>query len=399
MRILQIHTRYRYEGGEDGVARAEATLLAEAGHEVVPYVAENPRGPASTAASMLASAWNPLAARTLRAVASRVRPDVAHVHNTWFALTPSVVAGLDAMGVPVVMTLHNYRLLCVNASLFRDGRPCEDCVGTHPWHGVRHRCYRDSVTSSTAVAASITLNRLLGTWHRHVRVFLALNDFARERFVSGGLPPGRVWVKPNSVADPGRRPCPPSGSRTVLFVGRLTPQKGLGVLLDAWGRLGPADLELVVVGDGPMRAELERRSPPGVRFLGRLEPAAVRQWMLRSRALVFPTWLYEGQPLSVLEAFAAGLPVLASRLGGNVELIGGVGDDWLVPARDPAALAERLAGQTDDRVDQAGARARRIYEQRFTGPRNLQVLEAAYREASRPEQPGAPATGPDAAGT
>ena len=399
MRILQVHTRYRYEGGEDAVARAEAALLAEAGHEVVPYVAENPRRPGPTAASMLTSAWNPLAARTLRAVAGRVRPDVAHVHNTWFALTPSVVAILDAMGVPVVMTLHNYRLLCVNASLFRDGRPCEDCVGTHPWHGVQHRCYRDSVASSAAVAASITLNRLLGTWHRHVRVFLALNDFARERFVSGGLPPGRVWVKPNSVADPGRRPCPPSRSRTVLFVGRLTPEKGVGELLEAWPAAGEAGLELVVIGDGPMRAELERRSPPAVRFLGRLEPAAVRRWMLGSRALVFPTWLYEGQPLSVLEAFAAGLPVLASRLGGNVELIGCVGDDWLVPTRDPTALAERLAVLTDERVDQAGGRARQVYERRFTGPRNLQVLEAAYREACRPGQSGAPATAPGAAGT
>jgi glycosyltransferase involved in cell wall biosynthesis len=399
MRILQIHTRYRYEGGEDAVARAEATLLAEAGHEVVPFIAENPSRPGPTAAAMLTSAWNPLAARTLRAVATRVRPDVAHVHNTWFALTPSVVAALDAMGVPVVMTLHNYRLLCVNASLFRDGRPCEDCVGTHPWHGVQHRCYRDSVASSAAVAASISVNRLLGTWHRHVRLFLALNDFARERFVSGGLPPDRVWVKANSVADPGRRPGPPSDSRTVLFVGRLTPEKGLGVLLEAWRRLGRAGLELVVVGDGPMRAELERRSPAGVRFLGRLEPAAVHQWMLHSRVLVFPTRLYEGQPLSVLEAFAAGLPVLASRLGGNVELIGCVGDDWLVPAHDPAALAERLATLGDDRLDQAGARARRIYEQRFTGPRNLQVLEAAYRQASRPTRPGAPATAPGAAGT
>jgi glycosyltransferase involved in cell wall biosynthesis len=387
LRILQVHTRYRYEGGEDAVVRAEAALLAAADHEVVPYVAENPRRPGPAAAAMLASAWNPAAARALRATARRVRPDVAHVHNTWFALTPAVAAALDGAGVPVVMTLHNYRIVCANASLFRDGRPCEDCVGSHPWHGVRHRCYRDSLASSTAAAATITVNRLLGTWERHVRVFLALNDFARQRFVSGGLPAGRVWVKPNSVADPGRRAGPPSSSRTVLYVGRLTPEKGVGVLLDAWRRLGRDGLELVVIGDGPMRAELERRPPPAVRFLGRQEPAAVHEWMLRSRALVFPSWLYEGQPMSVLEAFAAGLPVLASRLGGNVELVGGVGDDWLVPARDPAALAEALAALTDGRVDQAGARARGRYEQEFTGPHNLRLLEAAYQEARRPRQP------------
>ena len=216
-----------------------------------------------TAAAMLASPWNPAAARRLRAAARRARPDVAHVHNTWFALTPSVVAALDGIVVPVVVTLHNYRLLCANASLFRDGRPCQDCVGTHPWHGVQHRCYRGSAVSSTAVAATIAVNRALGTWERHVRLFLALNDFARDRFVAGGLPADRVWVKPNSVGDPGPRAGPPSRSRTVLVAGRLTPEKGVGVLLEAWRRLAPADLELVIAGDGPMRAELERAAPGG----------------------------------------------------------------------------------------------------------------------------------------
>jgi glycosyltransferase involved in cell wall biosynthesis len=380
MRVLQVHTRYRYEGGEDAVVRAEAALLAEAGHEVVPFLAENPVGPGPTAAAMLASPWNPAAARRLRAAAQRARPDVAHVHNTWFALTPSVVAALDGMGVPVVVTLHNYRLLCANASLFRDGHPCQDCVGTHPWHGAQHRCYRGSAVSSAAVAATISLNRAIGTWDRHVRLFLALNDFARDRFVAGGLPADRVRVKPNSVADPGRRAGPPSASRTVLFAGRLVPEKGAGVLLEAWRRLAPSGLELVVAGDGPMRAELERRPPPSVRLLGQLEPAAVRDWMLRSRALVFPTWLYEGQPMSVLEAFAAGLGVLASRLGGNAELVGGLGDGWLTPAQDPDALAARLAALADDDlVDRAGAAARRLYEERFAERHNLRALEAAYR--------------------
>jgi glycosyltransferase involved in cell wall biosynthesis len=382
MRILQVNTRYRYPGGEDAVAAAEAALLARAGHEVVSFVAENPQQPVPTTASMLASAWNPVTARKLRAVARRTRPDVAHVHNTWFALSPSVVAALDGAGVPVVMTLHNYRLLCANASLFRDGRPCEDCVGSHPWHGVRHRCYRRSVASSTAVAATISLNRLVGTWQRHVRLFLVLNDFARRRFVSGGLPEDRIWVKPNFVSDPGRRATPPSESRTVLFVGRLTPEKGVGELLEAWPAAGSAGLELVVIGDGPMRAELERRVPPAVRFLGQLAPPAVQEWMLRARALVFPSWLYEGQPLSVLEAFASGLPVLASRLGGNAELVGAVGDQWLVRSQDAAALARGLQTLADPRaVDEAGADVRLLYEEHFSDRQNLRLLEAAYRQA------------------
>ena len=379
MRILQVHTRYRYEGGEDAVARAEATLLAEAGHEVVPFIAENPSRPGPTAAAMLTSAWNPLAARTLRAVATRVRPDVAHVHNTWFALSPSVVRELDLAGIPVVVTLHNYRLLCVNASLFRDGRPCLDCVGHSPLPGVVHRCYRDSAVASAAVAGCISANRALGTWTRHAGLFLALNDYARDRFIEGGLPADRIRVKPNVVPDPGQRVAPPSASGTVLFVGRLDPLKGLGMLLDAWAAASPPGLELVIVGDGPQRAELEARNVPGVTLAGRRTPAEVRAMMLEARTLVFPTLLLEGPSLVVREAFAAGLPVLASGLGGIPELVGQLGPRWLVPASTPAAWAAALAGLPGgDELDEAGRGARALWAERLTPEAGLRALEEAY---------------------
>jgi glycosyltransferase involved in cell wall biosynthesis len=384
MRILQVHTRYREAGGEDVVARAEADLLSRAGHQVVRYVTDNPTGRLSAATSLAMSAWNPAAARALHRVVDRARPEVAHVHNTWFALSPSVIVALGRAGVPVVMTLHNYRLLCINGMLFRDGRPCHDCVGTHPWRGVRHRCYRDSVVASTAAAGTIAVNRELGSWDRHVRLFLALNDFARQRFIEGGLPPERIWVKPNFVADPGDRQAPPSRSRTVLYVGRLVDVKGVRVLLEAWRALGPTALELVVVGDGPVRAELQRAAPPGVRFEGRISASAVKRWMLRSRALVLPSIWYEGQPMAMLEAFACGLPVLASRLGGNVELLEPHGDGWLVPPDDPPAWAEALRGLEQDRgVDEAGRRVRQLYERRFSEEVGGSLLEAAYAAALR----------------
>jgi glycosyltransferase involved in cell wall biosynthesis len=385
MRILQVHTRYREAGGEDVVARAEADLLIRAGHQVVRYQVDNPTGRLSAATSLAVSAWNPVAARALRQAVDRARPEVAHVHNTWFALSPSVIVALGRAGVPVVMTLHNYRLLCINGMLFRDGRPCHDCVGTHPWRGVRHRCYRDSVVASTAAAGTIAVNRELGSWDRHVRLFLALNDFARQRFIEGGLPPERTWVKPNFVADPGDRQAPPSRSRTVLYVGRLVDVKGVRALLEAWRALGPTALELVVVGDGPLRAALQRAAPPGVRFEGRISASEVKRWMLRSRALVLPSIWYEGQPMAMLEAFACGLPVLASRLGGNVELLEQPhGDGWLVPPDDPAAWAEALRGLEQDRgVDETGRRVRRLYERRFSEEVGGSLLEAAYAAALR----------------
>jgi glycosyltransferase involved in cell wall biosynthesis len=382
VKVLQVHTRYREQGGEDSVVRAEGDLLAGAGHVVVRHIARNPFTPVRTAGSLAMSAWNPLAAREIRRVAERVRPDVAHVHNTWYALSPSVLAALAAADVPVVMTLHNYRLLCANANLFRDGRVCEDCVGSHPWHGVRHRCYRGSLAASTPAAANIALHRALGTWNRHVRLFLALTEFARTRFIHGGIPAHKIQVKPNFVRDPGPRPSPPSRSRTVLFVGRLESEKGVETLVDAWDAWGPSGYELVLIGDGELRPALQRRARPGIRLTGSLPREAVLAWMLRSRALVFPSMLYEGQPIAVLEAAGCGLPVLASRLGGNVELLRGWGEDWLIAPGQPAAWTEALRRlEEDDRVDRAGVDARRLYERGFTEQTARRLLEDAYRTA------------------
>jgi glycosyltransferase involved in cell wall biosynthesis len=382
LKILQVHTRYREPGGEDAVVEAEGELLAAAGHDVLLHLARNPSGAVRTGASLAMSPWNPLAARELRRVAERVRPDVAHVHNTWYALTPSVLTALSAAAVPVVMTLHNYRLLCANAQLFRDGHACEDCIGTHPWHGVRHRCYRGSLVASTPAAGTIALHHALRTWNRHVRLFLTLNDFARTRFVRGGLPADKIQIKPNFVSDPGPRPAPPSRSRTVLYVGRLTAEKGVETLLDAWDSWRPSGLELVLVGDGPLRAALEQRPRPAVRLAGRLPREAVISWMLRSRALAFPSVLYEGQPMAVLEALGCGLPVLASRVGGTAELLRGQGEQWLVPPGQRVGWTQALGNLSDSElVDQAGARARRLYEQRFSPGTGLRLLEEAYRLA------------------
>jgi glycosyltransferase involved in cell wall biosynthesis len=381
MRVLQVHNRYRQPGGEDAAVQAEANVLRKAGHDVVQYFADNPRHPAGTAVSLAMAAWNPHSVRGLRQLVERERPDIAHVHNTWFSLSPSVVAALDRCSIPVVMTLHNYRLLCANAMLLRDGKPCEKCVGTHPWHSVRHRCYRDSAVASAAVATTIAVRAALDPWARHVRVFVAPNEFARQRFITGGLNPEKIVVKPNFVSDPGPRPAPPSRSDVALYVGRLFPEKGAHVLLEAWERLQGRQMRLVVVGDGPMRDRLQKRWAEVVSFTGPLPPYEVRRLMLESRALVFPSMWYEVQPLTVLEALAAGLPVLASRLGGNVDLLrtGGDDEDWLVPAGDVegwTAALERLAD--GEHVDAAGAVARQRYEAQFSDSDARSKLEAVY---------------------
>jgi glycosyltransferase involved in cell wall biosynthesis len=384
VRVLQLHTRYRQAGGEDAVVGAEADVLRRSGHEVVQYQVRNPPGAAGATRSLAMSPWNPFQARSVLHLAEQVRPDVAHVHNTWFAMSPAVLWALHRAGVPTVITLHNYRLVCANGQLFRDLAPCEDCVGTSPWHGVQHGCYRGSALLSIPPAGTIALHDRMQTWTRAVDLFLALNEFARARFVRGGLPPDRIVVKPNFVPDPGRRSQPAASSATVLYVGRLAPEKGVEALIEAWRQLGDGRLELVIVGDGPLRHRLERRPTAGLRFEGELPADAVRRRMLGARALVLPSVWFEGQPMAVLEALAAGLPVLGSDIGAVPELLGPLGRDWLARPGDVGSWAAALRGLGDgERVAAASVEARRLYERSFSATTAVGALEDAYHLAQR----------------
>lgn len=376
MRVLQVHTRYREPGGEDVVVASDARLLEEAGHEVVRHDAANAEG-ARAAVDLLTAPWNVRAAAAVRDAVRRTGPDIVHVHNTWFALGPAPVRAVAALGVPIVATLHNYRMVCAPGTLFRDGRTCEDCVGTHPWHAVQHRCYRSSAAASTAAALTISTHRRARTWDR-VSEFLALTEFAKGVFVAGGVPAERITVRSNAAVDPGPRPAPPSMSRTVLFVGRLSREKGVDLLVDAWATSPPTGLELVVVGDGPLKGELERRGVQGVRLVGHRSPADVRRLMLEARAVAIPSQVYEGQCLVVLEGMGAGLPTFVTSHGALPESVGRE-PALLVPPGDVATWRLALGRLGDDGlVDRIGAEARRRYLARYTPEVALRSLLDCY---------------------
>lgn len=380
MRVLQVHNPYRYAGGEDTVVASEARLLRDGGHPVIRHIVPNPDDALTAARRLAVSAHNPRAAADLREAIVRHRPDVVHLHNWWFSLTPSVVRAASDAGVPTVVTLHNYRLLCLNGLLLRDGRPCEDCVGRVPAPGVRYACYRGSRPQSAVLATALQANRAVRTWDLVDR-FLVLSRFARSRFVAGGLAEERMTVVDHHVDDAGPRPSPPSTSRTVLFVGRLSAEKGVDVLLEAWRGASPVDLRLEIIGAGPEGDRLARELPPGATMTGALPPDEVRRRLREARALVFPTRAYEGQPLVVLEAFEAGLPVLGSGHGATGELLADIPGGWTAAADDADAWAGAIGRLSDGaRVDAAGEHVRRRYEHRFTAPAALSRLEAVYAQ-------------------
>lgn len=380
MRVLQVHTSYREPGGEDTVVRAEAALLRRAGHEVTTHWIANPVRPLESLGPLLRSAWNPQAARIVRSLIHKTKPDVAHVHNTWFAQSPAVVAALRQGGVPVVATLHNYRLMCANSSLFRDGRPCVECVGSSPLPGVIHRCYRGSFALSAVSAGALAFNQSRRTWDKNVRLVLVPSDFMLQLFRRSGSVRQRIRVKPHFVEDPGQRVMPPSTAQTVLFVGRLAAEKGVEVLLKAWMRLSSTSLTLTVIGEGPLRPKLEAEAGPGVTFRGRLPSDEVRRMMLEARALVFPSVWYEPFGMVLIEAMACGLPIVGSDVGAVPDIVQPKVCGSLVEPGNADLLADAITLLNDDEfVDQAGSRARERYEAEFTPAANLAMLESAYR--------------------
>lgn len=382
MRVLQVHSSYRQSGGEDSVVEREASLLTEGGHQVLQHIVPNPEGGWPTVRALSVSSWNPNQRHTVTRIVEDWRPDVVHVHNTWFSLSPSILGGIARCGVPVVATLHNYRLLCVNGLLFRQGGPCERCVGRSVVDGVVLRCYRGSAVSSAAVAGSISIHRLLSSWTRHVDALVVMSEFARSKFVAGGYPPAKLRIKPHFSADPGPRPRSPSESSSVLYVGRLSPEKGVAHLLDAWVASGMfTGLNLTVVGDGPTRSELMARGAPNVTFAGSMPPGDVRRLMLEARALVFPSLWYETFGLVMVEAMATGLPVCASRLGGTAELLSDLPDECLVEPVSPKGWESAISRLGDDEwVDSVGAMARGSYEARYTPEVGLSNLVTLYEE-------------------
>jgi glycosyltransferase involved in cell wall biosynthesis len=375
-----IHNRYRLPGGEDVAVAADCALLRDSGHHVVLHEAVNPTGRVAAARALAVAPWNASAVRAIGVRIRELQPDIVHVHNTWFALGPAPLRQIRDAGIPMVMTTHNFRLVCVAGTLFRDGHLCEECVGTHPWRGVLHRCYRDSAAASLASAVTIATHRAAKTWDG-VSVYLAPSAFIRDRLVLGGVPMDRVRVRSNHAPDPGPRVMAPSKSSIVLVVGRLTAEKGVDVLVDAWARHRPGHLELVLVGEGPLRDSLEARAVPGVRFTGQLDRSAVDGLMQRARWLAVPSRTPEVQGLAVIEAMAAGLPTLVTDSGALPEAVDH-DPSFLVPVgASPADWSTALATMSDSTLDDAGHKARDRYLVRHTPAAVLTSLLEAYELA------------------
>jgi glycosyltransferase involved in cell wall biosynthesis len=387
MRIVVVHNRYRsaQPSGENLVVEQETSMLRNAGHEVVPYerASDDIIGSSLVRRALVPGrvVWSPEDLRRLARLLEEVHPHVVHVHNTFPLISPSILEACRAYGVPVVATLHNFRLMCANAQLLRDGRPCDLCVGHVPWRAVVHRCYRDSAAATIPVAVGIQVHQRRQTWIRGVTTFIALTEFVRQQYVAGGFPGDRIRVKPNFVPRPRRRRAS-AGSR-FLFLGRLSPEKGVDVLLDAWA---PELGQLLIVGDGPSRRELEALAAhhgDSVRFAGSQPRERCMELLADTRALIVASRAYETFGLAVVEAYAHGVPAVAPALGGFTDLIREGRTGLLFSPGDPDDLHRKLLQIADpEQSMEMGRGAWCRYEAAYTPERNLATLLAIYREAA-----------------
>jgi glycosyltransferase involved in cell wall biosynthesis len=394
MKIAVIHNTYQRPGGEDVVVAAECSLLQERGHEVVSYRRSNHELEQMSKPRQFLLVrdivYSEDSKRDIRDLLQKVEPDLVHVHNTFMMISPSIYEACREMGVPVVQTLHNFRLLCPAWTLARNGEVCEECVDRGLWRGVLHGCYRDSHLMTAAVALMLQVHRYRETWNEQVDGYVALSDFARRKFIEGGLPAGRIHVKPNFVfPDPGERGKP---GDFALFVGRLSSEKGISTLLAAWERLRNK-IPLMVVGEGPLRESLEAeaaaRNLRDVTFRGWLPAEEARVAMKNAAFTIVPSVWYEGFPMSIAESFACGTPVLCSCLGSMQEIVDNHRTGLHFAAGDAEDLAARVewAWAHPSRLAAMGKEARRQYETSYTPERNyarlMQIYEATMRACAR----------------
>jgi glycosyltransferase involved in cell wall biosynthesis len=385
MKVVVAHNRYSsaQPSGENTVVDAEIAQLAAAGVEVVPFLRSSDEIgslPAAQKALLPVSPIvSPRAVKELTALIKSEKPDVLHLHNPYPLLSPWVVRTAHAHGLPVVQTVHNYRQVCAPGLYFRDGHICHDCRGrAFPLPAVIHACYRGSRAQSAIMATALTVHR--GTW-RSVDRYIALTDAIAEHLRDYGIPDERIVVKPNALADPG--PPAPLGTG-FLFAGRLSAEKGLELLLEAWSRrpvgaLGP----LRIAGDGPLRAvaEAAAQERSDVVFLGPQTREGVRAAMRDSAVLLAPSTWHDVLPTVILEALAAGRPVLGTQLGGIPYLVGDAG--WTVPATVDALSAALAvaAAQAPEIAPRARARYDFNFRPELLTGRLIEIYESVRSRA------------------
>ena len=393
MNILVVHNHYQIPGGEDQVAAQEAELLRSHGHKVIVYYRDNSELKGFSLGQRLLlpfrTIYNPGTYREIRKRIRENKIDVVHVHNTLMLVSPAVYYAARKEKVPVVQTVHNFRLLCPGATFYRDNQICEDCLKRGLRCALKHKCYRGSFSQTLCCVLSMKVHRATGIYKG--LTYICLTEFNKKKLLGlKGLRPEQIFVKPNAVSAPEALTPELERQERFLFAARLEDMKGVRVLLEAWRLLGANGPELLICGDGPLddwsRKFAADNKMTNVRFLGRVSNDQVRRLMATSRALILPTQCYEGFPLSIAESYSVGTPVLVSNLGNGGSLVKQGVTGLKFDPKSPQSIAKAVEKLETMEAVNWEENTRRVYDQALTPEKNyaaLMEVYAAAREWSR----------------
>lgn len=379
MNILILHNEYQQYGGEDTVVKNEVNLLQNSGHSVHVEIISNHKikGIWSKLSAAIGLVFSCKSYFAVKKLIKEIQPEVVHVHNFFPLWSPSIFYACKSLNIPVILTLHNYRTICPTALLMYDGKVIEKSINNGPWWTISKRVYRGSLFGTFLLALMISIHKYLGTWNKQVSKFIVLTQFAKTKFSTAGFLPNKITVKPNFVDidfDQSQKVL----NSTFLFVGRLSEEKGIRTLNKAVEKNNA--LKVTVMGTGPQEEEL---SHSNFNHLGKQDLQAVFKQMQKHMVLVMPSIWYEGFPMTLVEAYANGLPVIASRIGALEELVEHGVTGLLFEAGNPESLAQTMQWALDhpQEMYQMGINARKKYEQSYTAQKNLQQLEDIYMDA------------------
>jgi glycosyltransferase involved in cell wall biosynthesis len=382
MKVLLVHNRYQTgsPSGEDTVFEAERALLAQNGMDTVCYTRSNDEiGGLGKAAMLFTMEWSKRTYTELRELIGREKPDIAHFHNIFYCVTPSGYDACRDMGVPVVQTLHNYRLLCANGLCLYDGKVCTDCLDKRFGRSIARRCFRHSYAYSVAMARFLHTHTSQGTFTNKIDAFITLTEHQRQIYIQGGFPPEKIYVKPNFIARPIE--APPAEKKAALYIGRLSHEKGIEHLLRAWETV---DYPLLIAGDGPLRdrvaSAIRDKNLTHIRYLGRVDRAEMAALYAQAAFLVFPSLWYEGMSMVILEALSAGVPVLCADAVAMGPDLTESGCGALYRCGDIASLRQKVVEllASPEKLTEMGERARTMYRERYTPEKNWKLLYTLY---------------------
>ncbi|MHB8130224.1 MAG: glycosyltransferase family 4 protein [Mobilitalea sp.] len=372
------------------VVHAEAMLHRSYGHEVKVYERCNAeierRGVLGKIRVFLGIGWSHEGYEAIAAEIREFQPDIMHVHNYKYLLSPSIFGAAKDLGVPTVLTLHNYRLACPAGQFLRNGSVCEDCMNGFPYRILWHRCASDSIVKNFAqfyLYWNTRRRKLLAQW---VDAYIALSCFGKAKFIAAGLPQERVFDKPNFIYDPTIDSPHEEAGTGAIFVGRLSKEKGVDVLVDAWRDI---DYPLRIVGDGPLFDALRLRATPQVRFEGPLPHEQVMTLLAQSSFFVLPSVWYEGCPMVPIEAMALGKPVIATDLGPRREMVKDGYNGFLYAPYDVNALRKktRLIIDNSKLRETMSRNAREFFLTHYTPESNYNKLMMIYQYAISRHKP------------